>query len=259
MKNVLFELPVTTAIGPTCDRTMPFNVTWSMIKHFFPAPAHGAPESRVMMMLTNGSRPRFSSGAGFSAAPSFFATSFGAAAAAGIFFASFTFAAGLAAGLASALAGAVFFGALATGVAAFFGTLATGLVAGSVGFATGLAEPACAVPAEGFAGACANADPASAIIRRLWLTFITVLLLPRRLRWRRCARMTVEGGCHAARNHALVRLVTVSPSQPRACRLSYRRHRQVRDVDDSFHLPYALEEIEHRVVRTVDLDVERSL
>src|SRR5512133_1383454 len=98
-----------------------------MIRHFFPAPAHGAPESRVMMMLTNGSRPRFSSGAGFSAATS-------AAAGAGIFFASLTFAAGFGSCFTGA---AAFLGALATGVAAFLGALATGLVAGNVGLATG--------------------------------------------------------------------------------------------------------------------------
>ena len=70
--------------------------------------------------------------------------------------------------------------------------------------------------------------------------------------------MAVERCRYATRDYALVGLILVGTLYLCARRFRHRRHCQVGDVDNALHLAHTLEEIQYRVVRTIDLDVERS-
>ena len=63
--------------------------------------------------------------------------------------------------------------------------------------------------------------------------------------------------CRSERSdHALVRRVLITVLHLRCARVLGRRHQQVADVDDALELADPIEEIQHRVVRTVEFHVE---
>src|SRR6266436_7043949 len=113
-------------------------------------------------------------------------------------------------------------------------------------------------------GLCAQAMPAASVQTRMPVVrFIVSPLFLRRLSrlgrccWRRIQVMTEICGREARGHHALVGRILIGLFGFGIRRLASRSHQQVVHVHDALQLAHPVEESEHRVVRTIELDFER--
>src|SRR5215472_7534226 len=116
-------------------------------------------------------------------------------------------------------------------------------------------------------GFCANAAPAVMVIAVARMTVVSFIVsLLRRRRCRFCSgasrgrlRVVTEiSRCRKGCDDALVRLIDIGVLRFGAVGILDRRDQEPADVDDALELAHAVEELQRRVIRTVQFHFERN-